>query len=171
MRDFINDWDWPHVANVQLVIRGSSAAPATWKGDGTLKMERGRFRTVGFNSASTNIHFGDGAVAYENFRVVRDEGVVTGSFIYDFAHHETRMSNVVSNLRTTEAISWVDPDLFKVVTPYKFQKPPTITTNGVYQFHGGKNTRSKSISILPQGWIMCSSVRRCRLIGSKRSCF
>ncbi|PYK79674.1 MAG: hypothetical protein DME38_06230 [Verrucomicrobia bacterium] len=141
MRDFVNDWDWPHVANVQLVIRGSSAAPTTWKGDGTLKMERGRFRTVGFNSASTNIHFGDGAVAYENFRVIRDEGVVTGTFIYDFAHHETRMSNVVSNLRTTEAISWVDPNLFKVIAPYKFQKPPTITTNGVYQFRGGKNTR------------------------------
>jgi AsmA-like C-terminal region len=141
MRDFVNDWDWPHVANVQLVIRGSSAAPATWKGDGTLKMERGRFRTVGFNSASTNVHFGDGAVAYENFRVIRDEGVVTGTFIYDFAHHETRMSNVVSNLRTTEAIFWVDPNLFKVVAPYKFQKPPTITTNGVYQFRGGKNTR------------------------------
>ncbi|PYK96383.1 MAG: hypothetical protein DME32_17795, partial [Verrucomicrobia bacterium] len=105
------------------------------------QMGRGRFRTVGFNSASTNIHFGEGAVAYENFRVIRDEGVVTGTFIYDFAHHETRMSNVVSNLRTTEAISWVDPNLLKVVMPYKFQKPPTITTNGVYQFRGGKNTR------------------------------
>src|SRR5215471_8007895 len=141
LRDFVNDWDWPHVANVQLVIRGSSAAPATWKGDGTLQMERGRFRTIGFNSASTNIHFGDGAVAYENFRVIRDEGVVTGTFVYDFAHHETRMSNVVSNVRTAEAISWVDPNLLKFVTPYKFQKPPTITTSGVYQFRGGKNTR------------------------------
>jgi hypothetical protein len=141
LRDFVNDWDWPHVANVQLVIRGSSAVPATWKGDGTLQMERGRFRTIGFNSASTNIHFGEGAVTYENFRVIRDEGVVTGTFVYDFAHHETRVSNVVSNLRMTEAIYWVDPNLLKVVTPYKFQKPPTITTNGVYQFHGGKNTR------------------------------
>ena len=141
LRDFVNDWDWPHVANVQLVIRGSSAAPATWKGDGTLQMERGRFRTIGFNSASTNIHFGEGAVTYENFRVIRDEGVVTGTFVYDFAHHETRVSNVISNLRMTEAIYWVDPNLLKVVTPYKFQKPPTITTNGVYQFRGGKNTR------------------------------
>src|SRR5436305_2550334 len=95
MRDFINDWDWPHLANVQLVIRGPSAIPWTWKGDGMLKMERGRFRTVGFNSASTNIHFGDSAVSYEDFRVVRDDGVVTGTFIYDFAHHETRISSVV----------------------------------------------------------------------------
>ena len=82
MRDFINDWDWPHVANVQLVIRGSSASPATWKGDGTLKMERGRFRTVGFNSASTHIRFGEGAVSYEDFR----------AFI------ETRSAEVVANI-------------------------------------------------------------------------
>src|SRR5213595_1317900 len=141
MRDFVNDWDWPHVANLQLVIRGSSAAPARWKGDGILQLQRGRFRTIGFNSASANVHFGDGAVTYENFRVARDEGIATGTFVYDFAHHETRLSNVVSGLRPTEAIYWIDPKLLKVVTPYKFQKPPTITVSGVYQFRGGKNTK------------------------------
>jgi len=141
MREFMNDWDWPHASNVHLRIRGPSAAAATWKGDGTLQLERGRFRTIGFNSASANVHFGDGAVTYENFRVARDEGIATGTFVYDFAHHETRLSNVVSSLRPTEAIYWIDPKLLKVVTPYKFQKPPTITTTGVYQFRGGKNTR------------------------------
>ena len=140
-REFVNDWDWPHASNVQLSIRGPSAAAATWKGDGTLQLQRGRFRTIGFNSASASVHFGDGAVTYENFRVARDEGVATGTFVYDFAHHETRLSNVVSGLRPTEAIYWIDPKLLKVVTPYKFQKPPTITTSGVYQFRGGKNTR------------------------------
>jgi AsmA-like C-terminal region len=141
MREFVNDWDWPHASNVRLTIRGPSAAAATWKGDGTLQLERGRFRGIGFNSASANLHFGDGAVSYENFRVARDEGVATGTFIYDFAHHETRLSNVISGLRPTEAIYWVDPKLLKVLTPYKFQKPPTITASGVYQFRGGKNTK------------------------------
>src|SRR5207245_1372239 len=141
MREFVNDWDWPHASNVQLSIRGPSAAAATWKGDGILQLQRGRFRTIGFNSASANVHFGDGAVTYETFRVARDEGVATGTFVYDFAHHETRLSNVVSGLRPTEAIYWIDPQLLKVVTPYKFQRPPTITTSGVYQFSGGNNTR------------------------------
>ena len=141
MREFVKDWDWPHASNVQLTIRGPSAAAATWKGDGTLQLERGRFRTIGFNSASAIVHFGDGAITYENFRVARDEGVATGTFVYDFAHHETRLSNVVSGLRPTEAIYWIDPKLLKVVTPYKFQKPPTIASSGVYQFRGGKNTR------------------------------
>src|SRR4029453_6681588 len=62
MRDFVNDWQWPRASNLQLIIRGPSADAATWKGDGTLQLERGRFRTVGFNNASTTIHFGDGAV-------------------------------------------------------------------------------------------------------------
>src|SRR5438477_889911 len=141
MREFMNDWDWPHASNVHLRIRGPSAAAATWKGDGTLQLERGRFRTIGFNSASANVHFGDGAVTYENFRVARDEGIATGTFVYDFAHHETRLSNVIPGLRPTEAIYWIDPNLLKVVTPYNFQKPPTITTSGVYQFRGGKHTR------------------------------
>ena len=118
----MNDWDWPHASNVQLSIRGPSAAAATWKGDGTLQLQRGRFRTIGFNSASASVDFRDGAVTYENFRSGRDEGVATGTFVYDFAHHETRLSNVVSGLRPTEAIYWIDPKLLKVVTPYKFQK-------------------------------------------------
>src|SRR5436189_4028198 len=42
MREFMNDWDWPHASNVHLRIRGPSAAAATWKGDGTLQLERGR---------------------------------------------------------------------------------------------------------------------------------
>jgi hypothetical protein len=150
-RQFVKDWDWPHASNVHLSIRGPSAAAASWKGDGTLQLERGRFRTIGFNSASANVHFGDGAVTYENFRVVRDEGVATGTFVYDFAHHETRLSNVVSGLRPTEAIYWIDPKLLKVVTPYRFQKPPTITTSGVYQFRGGKNTRLEITVDSPSG--------------------
>src|SRR5262249_31732037 len=71
LRDFVNDWDWPHVANVQLVIRGSSAAPATWKGAGTLQMEGGRFRTIGFNKDTSDIHFVKDADTYEHVTVIR----------------------------------------------------------------------------------------------------
>ncbi len=141
LRDFVNDWDWPHVSKVRLVIRGTSRDPDTWKGDGRLQLERGRFRNVAFNSASADVHFANGAVTYQNFRVSRDEGVATGTFIYDFTHHETRVTNVRSTLRPLEAIYWIDPKLLKVVTPYKFSAPPVITANGVYQFRGGKNTR------------------------------
>src|SRR5204862_6541023 len=165
-REFVNDWDWPDASNVQLSIRRPSAAAATWKGDGTLQLQRGRFRTIGFNSASASVHFGNGAVTYENFRVARDEGVATGTFVYDFAHHETRLSNVVSGLRPTEAIYWIDPKLVKVVTHYKFQKSPTITTSGVISFAAAKTRASKSMSIHRAGWIMFFLAKLCRSTAS-----
>jgi hypothetical protein len=71
---------------------------------------------------------------------VRDEGIGTGSFTYDFKKHEVRVSNIKSNLRPAEAIFWIDPKTWKTVAPYKFRRPPTVTANGVYQFRGGKNT-------------------------------
>jgi hypothetical protein len=93
------------------------------------------------NSARADIHFGDGAVSYNNFKVTRDEGVGTGTFTYDFAKHEVRISNVKSSLRPADAIFWIEPDQWKNVVPYKFRQAPDVTANGVYQFHGGKNTR------------------------------
>ena len=141
MREFVNEWDWPHATNVALSIRGPSRDSATWKGDGHLKLDRGRFRTIGFNNVSADIHFGDGAVTYQNFRVERDEGIATGTMTYDYARHESRLSNIRSTLRPTEAIYWIDPKLAKALTPYKFRQPPLVTAKGVYQFRGGKNTR------------------------------
>lgn len=93
------------------------------------------------NNARADIHFADGAVTYNNLRVTRDEGVGTGSFTYDFAKHEVRVSNLRSSLRPVDVIYWIDPDQYKNVVPYKFRQSPSITANGVYQFRGGKNTR------------------------------
>src|SRR5207253_11200449 len=114
---------------------------AKGKASGSWQLYGSSSRRIGFNSATANVDSANGAMTNENFRVARDEGIPTGTFVYDFAHHETRLSNVISSLRPTEAISWIDPKLLKVVTPYKFQKPPAITASGVYQFRGGKNTR------------------------------
>ncbi|MDP9254563.1 MAG: AsmA-like C-terminal region-containing protein [Verrucomicrobiota bacterium] len=137
---FASEWEWPRSPAIHLVIRGPSHSPDTWTGDGTVAMQRTRFRGVWMNSASANLHFGNGAMTYENFRVTRDEGVGTGSFTYDFAKHEVRVANVKTALRPAEVIYWIDPKLAKPVAPYKFRQPPNLTTNGVVQFHGGKNT-------------------------------
>jgi hypothetical protein len=141
LNEFLNEWEFPRTASVRLAIRGQDRHPQNWQGDGTIALERARFRGVWMNSATAKVHFGNGAVTYDNMRVVRDEGVGTGTFTYDFARHEVRVSNVKSSLRPADAIFWIDPKLLKTVTPYKFKQPPNITANGVYQFRGGKNTR------------------------------
>jgi len=141
IQEFLGEWEFTGPPMIQLAIRGKDRDPANWQGDGNIRLGRTRFRGQWMNDASAKVHFADGAVMYENFRVTRDEGVGTGTFVYDFANHEVRVSNVKANLRPVEVAWWIDPDLPKTVTPYKFHQPPTITANGVYQFRGGKNTR------------------------------
>src|SRR5438552_1356594 len=141
LSQFLSEWEWPRPPTVHLAIRGPDRKPETWKGEGTVTLDRTRFRGVWMNSASANIRFGDGAINYDDLRVARDEGIGTGAFTYDFKNHEVRVANVKATLRPAEAIFWIDPKLWKAVAPYKFRQPPNINANGVYQFRGGKKTR------------------------------
>jgi hypothetical protein len=149
--EFLGQWEFPRAPAVHLAIRGRDRHPESWRGDGTISTGRSRFRGVWMNSASAKIHFGDGAVTYDKLRIARDEGTGTGTFTYDFAKHEVRVSNIKSSLRPTDAIFWIDPELWKTVVLYKFRQPPGITANGVYQFRGGKSTRLDIMVDAPAG--------------------
>ena len=139
--EFLREWEWQRSPTIHLAIRGEDRNPQNWRGDGTIALDRTRFRGAWMNSGSTKIHFADGAITCEDFRVMRDEGSGSGSFTYDFKKHEVRISNIKSSLHPAEAILWIDPKVWKTVVPYKFRRPPVVTATGLYQFRGGKNTR------------------------------
>ncbi len=141
LNEFLRQWEWQRSPTVRLAIRAENHNPENWRGDGTIALERTRFRGASMNSASTKIRFADGAITCEGLRVTRNEGIGTGNFTYDFKKHEVRVSNIKSSLHPTDVIFWIDPKLWKTVLPYKFRRPPTVTANGIYQFRGGKNTR------------------------------
>jgi hypothetical protein len=141
IQEFLAEWEFSREPVIQLAIRGKDRHPENWQGDGNISLDRTRFRGQWMNSASAKVHFADGAVTYDNFHIVRDEGEGSGTFTYDFAKHEVRISNVKANVRPNEVSYWIDPDLPKNVAPYKFHQPPAITANGVYQFRGGTGTR------------------------------
>ena len=141
MQQFLSEWDFQRLPAIHLEIRAPNDKPDSWHGDGTIALERTRFRGAAMTNAVCKVHFAEGAVTYDNIRVTRSEGVATGGFTYDFRHHEVRLSNIKSSIDPNETIVWVDPALKKTVTPYKFRQPPNLTVNGVYQFAGGKATR------------------------------
>jgi hypothetical protein len=151
LQEFLGEWEWPRPPGVHLAIRGRDHKPESWKGDGTIALERARFRGAWLNSASARVRFGDGAVTYDNLKVTRSEGSGSGAFTYDFRKHEVRISNVKTSLQPNETIYWIDPKLSKIVAPYKFRGPPVITANGVYQFAGGKNTKLELTVDAPGG--------------------
>lgn len=131
---FLGEWEWRKPPMVRLTFRGPSRAPATWTGDGTVALQRTRFRGVWMNNANANVLLEKGALTFDDFRVTRDEGVGTGSFTYDFVKREVRLKEIKSTLRPADAILWIEPKLFKEVAPYKFRQPPSIVANGVVHF-------------------------------------
>jgi len=151
MSQFFSQWEWQQPPVVHLAIHGANRQPANWHGEGTVSLNRTRFRGAWANSGTAQIKFGDGAVTYDNIRVVRDEGIGTGSFTYDFKNHEVRIANIKTSLRPNEIVFWVDPDLWKTIVPYKFHEAPNLTVNGVYQFAGGKKTRLEINVDAPHG--------------------
>jgi len=140
LNEFLREWESQRSPTIHLAIRGRDHNPENWQGEGTIALGRTRFRGAWMNSGSAKIHFADGAITCEDFRVVRDEGNGTGNFTYDFKKHEVRVSNIKSSLHPAQVIFWIDPEIWKTVLPYKFRRPPTVTANGLYQFRGGKNT-------------------------------
>jgi hypothetical protein len=151
IQEFLNEWECTRPPVIQLAIRGKDRHPESWQGDGNIALDRTRFRGQWMTSATAKVHFADGAVTYENFRITRDEGIGTGNFTYDFAKHEVRVSNVKANVRPLEVAVWIDTDLPKNVAPYKFHQPPAITANGIYQFRGGTGTRLEINVDAPSG--------------------
>ncbi|HEX8680231.1 MAG TPA: hypothetical protein VF683_09740, partial [Chthoniobacterales bacterium] len=118
---FLGEWELPRSPAGRIAIRGKSRDPQTWSGDGNLAVQRARFRGVWMNSGTANVHLGDGAVSFNDLHVVRDEGIGTGGFTYDYTNHEVRIHNVRTHLRPADVIYWIEPKLFKIVAPYKFR--------------------------------------------------
>src|SRR4029453_14962399 len=141
LNEFLRQGERLRSPAIRLPIRGQDHNPATWKGDGSVILGRSRFRGAWMNSADTKIHFADGALSCDDLHVTRNEGSGTGSFSYDFKKHEVRISNIKSSLNPAEVIFWIDPKIWNTVPHFKFRRPPSVTANGLYQFHGGKNTR------------------------------
>jgi len=171
LQQFLGEWEWPRPPTVHLAIRGDDRQPRNWRGNGTIALDRARFRGVWTNRASARVRFGDGAVTYDDLQVVRSEGAGSGGFTYDFKKHEVRIADVKTSLWPNEVIYWIDPSLAKTVAPYKFRKPPDITLNGVYQFDGGKNTKLDFTVNGPGEWITSSSARPCPSIRSPPNWF
>lgn len=147
----LGEFEWQRPPKIHVSVTGKSRSPEDWTGDGTVALERTRFRTAWLNSATANLRFADHAVTFTDIRVVRDEGIGTGAIAYDFSKHEVRLTNVKTTLRPTDVIAWIEPRLYRHVAPYKFRHVPSATTNGVIQFKGGIGDHLEVIVDAPTG--------------------
>src|ERR1700739_520067 len=68
-QQFLNEWECTRPPVIGLAILGTDRHTESWQGNGSISLERTRFRGQWMNSASAKVHFAQGAVTCEDFRI------------------------------------------------------------------------------------------------------
>jgi hypothetical protein len=149
--EFLSLWEFDQPPQIQFAMHGPTAEFETCEGEGSIKLGRTRLRGVAMNSATSKIRIKNQAFSCENFKIERQEGSGTGTFVLDLGRKEVRFDHIKARLNPSEAILWVNPDYLEHVVPYRFKKVPNVAVNGVAQFGGGKNTNLEILVDAPDG--------------------
>ena len=59
-------------------------------------------------------------------RVIRDEGIGTGSFICDFGQDQLTIEDVETNLYPEVVAAWIDPSVGRLLQPFQFTNLPAF---------------------------------------------
>ncbi len=131
------DWEFQTPPVVQATVSGTDPEFAKVSGTGQVWLGKTKFRGALLNSASANLNLQNNAMRCDQIRVIRDEGIGTGNFTYDFGRDQVTLEDVEANLYPAAVAVWVDPSLGKLLQPFHFTDPPTIHAGGTIQLRNG----------------------------------
>ena len=143
------DLDFEQSPQFSLSVQGADFEHC--EATGEIKLGRTRIHGVPLNSATSKFQLKEGALSFDSFKVIRDEGMATGSFTFDSARREVRLDRVKTTIVPLDAALWIDKDIARYVAPYKFKSPPNVAVNGVVGIAGGTNTRLEVLVDAPSG--------------------
>src|SRR5580704_9547664 len=84
----LTDWEFQTSPVVQATVSGATKEFAKLSGTGQIWLGKTRFRGALLNSASTNCELRNNVVRCDQIRVIRDEGVGTGTFTCEFGQNQ-----------------------------------------------------------------------------------
>lgn len=148
---FLSEWKFKRPPRIQLSARGTTFDFDKLTIKGEMELGPTSFRGQALESGSTKIQVEDRVATYEDFRVVRREGIGTGTFIYDFGRKEVRLKDLRLSLNPAEVAVWISSELVEHISPYRFRKPPSLTVNGVVHYQKGDTTDLDVEVLAPDG--------------------
>jgi hypothetical protein len=131
------DWEFQTPPVIQATVSGTSPEFAKVSGTGQVWLGKTKFRSALLNSASANFHLQNNALRCDQIRVIRDEGIGTGSFTYDFGQDQVTIEGVEANLYPDVVAVWIDTSLGRLLQPFHFTDPPVIHADGTIQLKNG----------------------------------
>ena len=131
------DWEFQTPPVIQATVSGTSPEFAAVSGTGQVWLGKTRFRGALLNSASALFILQNNAIRCDQIRVIRDEGIGTGSFTCDFGQDRVTIEDVEANLYPEVVAVWIDPSVRRLLQPFHFTEPPSIHAGGTIQLKNG----------------------------------
>jgi hypothetical protein len=131
------DWEFQTPPVIQATVSGTSPDFARVSGTGQVWLGKTKFRSALLNAASASFRLENNAIRCNQIRVIRDEGIGTGRFIYDFGQDQVTLEDFEANLYPGAAALWIDPSVGRLLQPFHFTDPPIIHAGGTIQLKNG----------------------------------
>jgi len=131
------DWEFQTSPVIQATFSGATAEFTTISGSGQIWLGKTKFRGALLNSASANCELRNNVVRCDQVRVIRDEGIGTGRFNYDFGQDKLTIEDAETNLSPGAVAAWIDPWIGRVLQPFHFTDAPTIHAAGIVRPRNG----------------------------------
>jgi hypothetical protein len=129
-RDFLDKMEILDLPEITLSLRAPKLDFAAMKGTGHLKLGRTAMRGAWIDSGTADLEISDSCVNYKNIVIITGPGKGTGSFAYDVGRQEVRLENIRSTLIPYEVLMWIDPNIAKTISPYRFRSNPNVSVQG-----------------------------------------
>jgi hypothetical protein len=129
-REFLEKMQVAELPEITISLRTPKLDFAAMKGSGHLKLGKTSMRGAWIDSGEADLEIADSCVTYKNILITTGPGKGTGSFAYDVGRQEVRFANIRSTLVPTEVLMWIDPNIAKTISPYRFRSNPSVSLEG-----------------------------------------
>jgi hypothetical protein len=133
------DWEFQTSPVIQATFSGTRPNFTKISGSGQIWLGKTKYRGALLNSASANCQLRNNVVRCDQVRVIRDEGIGTGSFACDFNREQLTIEDLEANLSPGVVAAWIDPSIGRILGPFHFTVTPTIHAAGTVQLKNGSH--------------------------------
>jgi len=129
-REFLDKMQIADLPEITLSLHAPKLSFPFIKGTGHLKLGRTAMRGAWIDSGTADLEIGDSCVNYKNIVILTGPGKGTGSFAYDVGRQEVRLENIRSTLIPYDVMMWIDPNIARTISPYRFRSNPSVSVQG-----------------------------------------
>jgi hypothetical protein len=149
---FLTSLDFPEQGpELEVAVKGESLDPLKWRFAGTVGAKKFTYKKVALQSVSSSFTFENMELNLPDLVAKRTEGQVSGAVRENFEQRWVRIKDLRSGVNVHEVATILGDKFASYVAPYRFDKAPNLTVNGLVDLDDKKETLDTDLKVTIQG--------------------